>query len=334
MPPKKKQSDVYVNLSKSSKKLKKKSTSAEELEEYGFSLGRVLGQGSYCKVRSAVYEGEEVAVKVITRDKLSHEFATKFLPREIEVLSKINHENIVKVYKIFNFPKKVYIFMELIRDDLLGYVRSRGRLNEKEARKFFEQMVSAMKYLHGLNIAHRDLKCENIMIDDNFKIKIIDFGFCRSTVDSSGRRRLSETFCGSTAYAAPEVLQGLPYNPMMYDVWSLGCVLYIMTTGMMPYDDSHIRKMVQHQLKRQIKFPANYVMSHSLKDLIRHMLEPDVTKRLTMDRVARSAWLKDQDKDDETGEAASGRKSQSSKKLENLVSTGTQVNISSDDGNK
>ncbi|GBN96943.1 Testis-specific serine/threonine-protein kinase 1, partial [Araneus ventricosus] len=251
MPPKKKPSDVYVNVTKSKKSsAKKKTSSTEELEEYGFTLGRVLGQGSYCKVRSAIYEGEEVAVKVITRDKLSHEFSTKFLPREIEVLSKINHENIVKVHKIFNFPKKVYIFMELIEDDLLGYVRSRGRLKESEARHFFEQMVSAMKYLHSLNIAHRDLKCENIMIDENHRIKIIDFGFCRSTVDSNKRRRLSETFCGSTAYAAPEVLQGLPYNPMMYDVWSMGCVLYIMTTGMMPFDDSHIRKMVQLQLKR------------------------------------------------------------------------------------
>ncbi|CAL1269620.1 unnamed protein product, partial [Larinioides sclopetarius] len=277
----------------------------------------------------------EVAVKVITRDKLSNEFATKFLPREIEVLSKINHENIVKVYKIFNFPSKVYIFMELINEDLLGYVRSHGRLKEKEARQFFEQMVNAMKYLHSLNIAHRDLKCENIMIDENQKIKIIDFGFCRSTVvDSNKRRRLSETFCGSTAYAAPEVLQGLPYNPMMYDVWSLGCVLYIMTTGMMPFDDSHIRKMVQLQLKRHIKFPASFVMSHSLKDLIKHMLEPDVTKRLTMDRVSRSAWLKEQSDDDDSGDEKSRHRCQSAyKKLDNLVSTGTQVNISYDESN-
>ncbi|GIY74982.1 hypothetical protein CDAR_65431 [Caerostris darwini] len=327
---KKKQSDIYVNVSSAKEKKssnKKKSSSSEELKEYGFTLGRILGQGSYCKVRSAVYDGKEVAVKVITRDKLSHEFATKFLPREIEVLSKVNHENIIKVYKIFNFPKKVYIFMELVKDDLLGYVRSRGRLKESEAHSFFEQMVSAMKYLHGLNIAHRDLKCENIMINDQAKIRIIDFGFCRSTVDASGRRKLSETFCGSTAYAAPEVLQGLPYNPMMYDVWSLGCVLYIMATGMMPFDDSHIRKMVSHQLKRQIKFPSNFEMNHSLKELIKHMLEPDVTKRLTMERVSHSTWLTEKGKDDD--QDIQSKLSNEPKKLdEKLISTGTQVNIS------
>ncbi|PRD35182.1 UNVERIFIED_CONTAM: Testis-specific serine/threonine-protein kinase 1 [Trichonephila clavipes] len=220
-------------------------------------------------IRAAVYEDKEVAVKVITRDKLSHEFSTKFLPREIEILSKIHHENIVK---------------------------ARGHLAEKETRHFFGQMVNALKYLHGLNIAHRDLKCENIMIDDNHNIKLIDFGFCRSTgarirrilryfkyysktvislpVDAFGRRKLSETFCGSTAYAAPEVLQGLAYNPMMYDVWSLGCVLYIMTTGMMPFDDSHIRKMVTNQLKRHIKFPSNFQISHHLK--VRTKLKLDI----------------------------------------------------------
>ncbi|GFY61867.1 hypothetical protein TNIN_479941, partial [Trichonephila inaurata madagascariensis] len=307
-----------------------KKASTEELKEYGFSLGRLLGEGSYCKVRAAVYEDKEVAVKVITRDKLSHEFSTKFLPREIEILSKIRHENIVKVYKIFNFPKRVYIFMELIKDDVLAYVRARGHLAEKETRHFFGQMVNALKYLHGLNIAHRDLKCENIMIDDNHNIKLIDFGFCRSTVDAFGRRKLSETFCGSTAYAAPEVLQGLAYNPMMYDVWSLGCVLYIMTTGMMPFDDSHIRKMVTNQLKRHIKFPSNFQISHHLKDLIKHMLEPDVTRRYTMERVSRSEWMKSKIQDDPKEEQDSKAKEEGSKKsqeLQHLISKGTQANI-------
>ncbi|GFT28370.1 hypothetical protein NPIL_156911 [Nephila pilipes] len=327
-----KKSEIFVNAGSQIKDKKtqnsKKDSSSEELREYGFTLGRLLGQGSYCKVRAATYENKEVAVKVITREKLSQEFATKFLPREIEVLSKIHHENIVKVYKIFNFPKRVYIFMELIHDDVLAYVRARGRLPEGETHDFFCQMVSALKYLHGLNIAHRDLKCENIMIDENHKIKLIDFGFCRSTVDSSGRRKLSETFCGSTAYAAPEVLQGLPYNPMMYDVWSLGCVLFIMTTGMMPFDDSHIRKMVSKQLKRQIKFPNNLVIPHNLSELIKHMLEPDVTRRYTMEKVSRSDWVlgKETSKEPSHSKIHSGTPKKSQEHL-HLVSKSTQANL-------
>ncbi|GIY61022.1 hypothetical protein CEXT_67301 [Caerostris extrusa] len=123
------------------------------------------------------------------------------------------------------------------------------------------------------------------MINDQARIRIIDFGFCRSTLDASGRRKLSETFCGSTAYAAPEVLQGLPYNPMMYDVWSLGC------------------------------------------ELIKHMLEPDVTKRLTMERVSHSAWLKEKGKDDDA-DVQSKHNNEPKKLDEKLISTGTQVNIS------
>lgn len=84
-------------------------------------------------------------------------------------------------------------------------------------------------------------------------------------VSSSGRRELSRTFCGSTAYAAPEVLQGIPYNPMMYDVWSLGCVLFIMMTGTMPFDDSNVRNMVTCQLKRQIRYPSTFRVNKEVK---------------------------------------------------------------------
>ncbi|KFM64001.1 Testis-specific serine/threonine-protein kinase 1, partial [Stegodyphus mimosarum] len=257
--------------------------------------------------RSAIYKGREIAVKIITREKLSVDFSTRFLPREIKALSQIRHKNIIHIFKIFNYPRRVYIFMELVdRGDLLSYIKTRGKLLEKEARHYFSQMVSALKYLHNIEIAHRDLKCENIMINNQDEIKIIDFGFCRCAgrlmtdvavlisqdltfpslpgnaattlpnfqkclVNDKGRRELSQTYCGSTAYAAPEVLQGTPYNPMMYDVWSLGCVLFIMVTGTMPFDDSNVRKMVSHQLRRHIKYPASSNVSQCVK--VHHQLE-------------------------------------------------------------
>ncbi|KAG8189818.1 hypothetical protein JTE90_026121 [Oedothorax gibbosus] len=305
----KKSSSHSEENSKASKK-----SSSEELRDHGFKVGKVLGEGSYCKVRKATYKTQEIAVKVINRAHLSTDFLTKFLPREIEVLSKVKHENIIKVYKIFNYKDRVYIFMELAQNDLLNYVKERDRIPEKEARNLFRQIVSALKYLHSINVAHRDLKCENIMITENKEIKLIDLGFCRKTVNSSGRRILSQTYCGSHAYAAPEVLRGTPYNPMIYDVWSLGCVLYIMVTGRMPFDDSNVRKLVQYQLKKKFKFPRGVELSAEVKILIKSMLEPDVTKRISVDRVENSAWLKLEDSlDPSEDEETKSKESQNSR---------------------
>ncbi|GFY44634.1 hypothetical protein TNIN_65271, partial [Trichonephila inaurata madagascariensis] len=103
-----------------------------------------------------------------------------------------------------------------------------------------------------------------------------------------GFDRLSNTFCGSTAYAAPEVLQGVPYDPFMYDIWSLGCVLYVMVTGNMPFDESNVMKMVEDQLNKAISYPTSFQLSESLITLIDRMLEPDILSRLTIIEVQKS----------------------------------------------
>lgn len=104
---------------------------------------------------------------------------------------------------------------------------------------------------------------------------------------------LSSTYCGSAAYASPEVLQGIPYNPKMYDVWSLGCILFIMVTGTMPFDDTNIKTQIRLQMHRDVRFPANYSIGSSCKSLIRHMLEPDIVKRATLKQVLRHPWLEE-----------------------------------------
>lgn len=104
---------------------------------------------------------------------------------------------------------------------------------------------------------------------------------------------LSETFCGSAAYAAPEVLQGIPYYPKMYDIWSLGCILYVMLTGSMPFDDSNIKRMLQYQQNRVIYFSIYYQANwtNALRRLLCNVLEPDVSKRIDIHEVAQSEWI-------------------------------------------
>ncbi|XP_043910863.1 testis-specific serine/threonine-protein kinase 1-like [Protopterus annectens] len=269
---------------------------AKVLKIHGYAMGITLGEGTYSKVKSAYSKQlkEDVAVKIIDRKKAPSDFLKNFLPRELEILTAVNHNNIVKTYEIFESSNgKIYIIMELaVQGSLLEYIQSRDALPEDMARKMFHQLTMAIKYCHDINIVHRDLKCENLLLDINYNIKVSDFGFSRRCAfDGEGHTLLSETFCGSIAYAAPEVLQGIPYQPKMYDIWSLGIVLFIMVCGCMPYDDSNFRRMLRAQKARVLNFPRSKFVTTECKHLILKILHPDVLKRLTIEEILIHPWM-------------------------------------------
>jgi len=268
----------------------------------GYKFGKVIGEGSYSKVklttkympddRTAAYR---LATKIINKEKASEDFVTKFLPRELQIVTRLQHPNIVRVYDVVEFDHHVYIFMDWCdKGDLLEYIKKKGYISETKSRHYFKQLLSAVKYLHSLDLAHRDLKCENVLLVAGDQVRISDFGFARYCRDNkTGRRALSNTYCGSAAYAAPEILQGTNYNPKLYDMWSLGCVLFIMLTGHMPYDESDVQRMLRNQLERILTYPSQSenVVSAGAKNLICHLLEPDVTRRATIEQAMNHSWL-------------------------------------------
>ncbi|NXK49138.1 TSSK1 kinase, partial [Chauna torquata] len=219
------------------------------LERKGYNLSVTLGEGSYGKVKSAYSDRlkRNVAIKIIDKRKTPRDFLERFLPREIAALKRLHHPSIIKTYEIFEtLGGKVYIIMELgVKGDLLDYIKITGAMKEDFARLKFQQLAAAIKHCHDSDLAHRDLKCENILLDEDLNIKLSDFGFSKSlSRDENGRTILSKTFCGSAAYAAPEVLQGIPFDPKISDIWSLGVILYTMVYALMPFDDSNVRKMI------------------------------------------------------------------------------------------
>lgn len=178
--------------------------------------------------------------------------------------------------------------------DLLDFVKNNGRVPEQQSWLWFRQMASGLHYLHGKNIAHRDLKCENILLSRKFNVKLADFGFARLCMDHEGRRVLSRTYCGSAMYAAPEVVAGTPYNPKLADVWSLGVILFIMLNGRMPFDDANLRKLLKDQMSRNWIFRSRVrdIVSALAKNIVREILEPDITQRLTLNRVLTHEWVR------------------------------------------
>ncbi|GLV34209.1 uncharacterized protein CBL_00139 [Carabus blaptoides fortunei] len=265
-----------------------------------YQLYKVIGEGTYSKVYLALRKrkgryDKHVACKVIKKRYAGHDFINKFLPRELNILRVISHPNIITVFHVAEMNNSIYIFMNYCKQgDMLDHIRTRGSLTEQKSKHFFQQIVSAILYLHNMDIAHRDLKCENVFLNSKNNIKIGDFGFARFCYDeTTGEQIYSNTFCGSAAYAAPEIIQGLPYNPKSYDIWSMGCILYIMLTAQMPFDDTNAKRMLKFQQNRTICFAIYYEMhiSSELKKLLTHLLEPDVQKRATILQVAVSKWL-------------------------------------------
>lgn len=144
-----------------------------------------------------------------------------------------------------------------------------------------------------MEIAHRDMKCENVLLTSNFNVKLADFGFARYVIDNRGKRVLSDTYCGSLSYAAPEILRASPYNPKIADLWSLGVILYILLNKSMPFDDTDIKRLYEQQTNRKWKFRSKIAetLSEQVKKLVTRLLEPDVSKRWKLDQTLHSEWI-------------------------------------------
>ncbi|XP_058834353.1 testis-specific serine/threonine-protein kinase 6-like [Topomyia yanbarensis] len=273
------------------------SSVSRALNIHGYRIGAKIGKGSFSSVRLAKWVSKNqnvttMACKVIDVRKGTEEFVKKFFPRELSVLMKVRHQHIVKIHSILKRERMVFIFMDYAEGgDLLKFINKNGALNETQAKLWFSQMVSAARYLHSIDIAHRDLKCENILLSKKGAVQLADFGFARVCGEQHGA--FSETYCGSAAYAAPEVILGKPYNPMVSDVWSLGVILFVMLNAAMPFDDRNVKKLVEDHQNRNYKFeePLLKQLSSAAIRTIYELLNPDPNERVKLDQLFDFKWI-------------------------------------------
>lgn len=189
-----------------------------------------LGQGSFAKV----YEGFDkrnkmnVAIKVIDKRKVLEPKRRALIQTEINILSKMKHRNIGEFYRLIEDHKRLFIVMQLCGTLTLNHFCRQfngKRLNEEQGYAVFSQIAKGVKYMHEHNVSHRDLKLTNILIDDEYTVKIIDFGFA---CEANERHKM---YCGTPSYMAPEIVEKKLYFPKPTDIWSLGVVLYKLLTG-------------------------------------------------------------------------------------------------------
>nr|CAD7259117.1 unnamed protein product [Timema shepardi] len=168
---------------------------------------------------------------------------------------------------------------------IFNYLVENGRMNEKEARRIFQQIVAAVHYCHTRQIVHRDLKAENLLLDLDKDIKLADFGF--SNHFQPGQKM--STWCGSPPYAAPELFEGREYDGPKTDIWSMGVVLYVLVCGALPFDGSTLQNLRTRVIKGKFRIP--FFMSADCEHLIRHMLVVEPEKRLGIKQILNHRWM-------------------------------------------
>lgn len=287
----------------------------ENVSVAGYIITKELGSGSTAKVVLAFDKETQrrVAIKIVKRKSKDEDletsnsetdiksrnmknssnskpgmsgFTDNRIYREIVISSLLDHPHIVKLLDFFYSNSHFFLVFEYVKGKQLYDVISKScRIPEDKARKYFRQLLSALDYIHKNSLVHRDLKIENIMIDQNDNVKIIDFGLS----NFYDNKRFLQTFCGSLYFAAPELLMGKSYNGPEVDVWSLGVVLYVMLCGKVPFDDESVRDL-QNKIKE-----ANYILtvplSPSATDLLSKILVSDSSIRLTVTEILKSEWV-------------------------------------------
>ena len=261
----------------------------QKISEIHFKIIKKLGEGMFSTVKLATHSltGENVAIKILEKTRITKKEDKERINREISIMKRLKHFNIAKLYQVVENKLTIYLIQEHIQGkEFMDYLTKKGKLKEIEACKFFHQIISGLEYIHQCGIAHRDFKPENIIIkNDNTILKIIDFGLSNSYKNN----QLLQTACGSPCYAPPEMIMEQKYNGALSDIWSSGIILYLMLCGKLPFFHEENEIMYQQILSGKFDLP-NY-LSDNAKDILSKILEIEPKKRLNFEEIKKHPWF-------------------------------------------
>eukprot|EP01099_Mayorella_cantabrigiensis_P001392 TRINITY_DN1603_c0_g1_i1.p1 TRINITY_DN1603_c0_g1~~TRINITY_DN1603_c0_g1_i1.p1 ORF type:complete len:417 (-),score=117.60 TRINITY_DN1603_c0_g1_i1:429-1592(-) len=265
-----------------------------------YEFGEEIGQGGFSVVYKATSKksGEAFAIKRIQRGLEGDEgdgMDIEQLKREIHIMKKLNHPNVLKLFEVFEEEDYFFLVTEFVEGkELFDRIVERGAYSERDAANIVVQILEAVEYLHSNGIAHRDLKPENLLSSvkgDKEIIKILDFGFSKKF----GEEKLV-TSVGTPGYVAPEVLTSESYD-MSVDMWSIGVIIYILLCGFPPFFGETPPELFKKIIECKYDFDdqAWDEVSDQAKDLIRHLLVKDPKQRFTATQCLQHEWIKSMD---------------------------------------
>jgi serine/threonine protein kinase len=262
-------------------------------------VGRYRVKGELARGRSGVVElatssrGSPVVVKRMPKKDVEARWVANEV-RAGELLK--NKKGIVKIREHFEDDDNDYVVADYVKgQDLFVFMQNRDfkPLDERKARRIVKRLAKSLLSCHRKGIAHKDIKLENICIDRRLRPTLIDFGFCEFVPPDQKSTRWD----GTPEYASPEILLNLPFNSQKSDVYSLGVVLFILLTGLFPFELKKRCRILQQGGKPKVDWSKDYYpfLSDSVMDLIDSMLETDPDKRVDLEGVLNSQWMKKRD---------------------------------------
>ena len=261
---------------------------AEKLLRVGqYDMEKTLGKGNFAIVRLGIHRMTKtrVAVKVVDKKELDPENLMK-ISREIDIMRQLSHENIIKLYQVMETESFIYIVTEYAANgEIFDYLVDNGKMTEKQAATTFSQILKAVHYCHQRKVVHRDLKAENLLLDQDGNIKLADFGFSNYFTPGC----VLSTWCGSPPYAAPELFEGRKYDGPKTDIWSLGVILYVLVSGSLPFDGQTLQDLRARVVSCQYRIP--FYLSAECEHIIRALLVADPERRLSIEGIARHRWF-------------------------------------------
>ena len=247
-----------------------------------FDIKKELGSGAFGHVYLVVHKqtNAQYAIKAIDKRNKMNVEETPYFKREIEVMYKVHHPNVVKLYGHFEDNNYCYFLMEYIsKGNLYGLIPkdNKKRINTKVVATIMKDIISAVYYLHNMNppIIHRDIKPENILLNDGLVAKLTDFGW--SNYIFNGIKRT--TMCGTPVYMAPEIIREQPHDEKV-DIWCIGVLLFELTSGTLPFQGETIESLKNNILNLKISWPKD--INLDAKNLIIKILKIEPEQRISL----------------------------------------------------
>ena len=250
---------------------------------------KFIGKGGFGEVWKVVHKqtNRVYVIKVIDKISIFEQKLVDQMNREIEMMYKLNHPHVMKLVNHFEDDDKFYMIMPYAaKGQLYSLLRRQVRFDQRTAAQYMRETIEAVRYLHSFSpkIIHRDIKPENLLLDDNYRVKLSDFGWANYQEEN----QLRKTFCGTPEYLSPEMIRKTGHN-FSVDIWTLGVLLFELLAGYAPFTGANQSELFMNIKKLKINWPVDF--PPLAKNLVSKILKLNPKERLSIEEISSHAWF-------------------------------------------